>query len=298
MTLTELKYIVAVAREQHFGRAASACCVSQPTLSIGIKKLEEELSVVIFERHTSKITPTEKGLQIIQKARTILDEAEALKTMAKSSHDPLDGIFKLGSIFTIAPYLLPKLVPQMKSLAPNMPLVLDEDYTANLRVKLRHGDLDAIIISLPFTEAGCEVIDLYEEPFVALLPKTHPFVNKKVLKITDLRTEELLLLGAGHCFRDQILEYLPDLQWPKDSGSPTHIQGSSIETLKQMVVTGLGVTILPLSAANLQPGMEQFMVARAFAEPSPKRVVSMAFRAKYPRMGAIELLASTVRNTQ
>ncbi len=295
MTLTELKYIVAVARENHFGRAAERCFVSQPTLSVAIKKLEQELGIVIFERGRNSVTTTEKGQAIISRAQQLLEDAEALKTFAKNKQDPLTGVLKLGTIFTIAPYLLPALVPEIKTNAPHMPLQLDEDYTANLRVKLRQGQLDAIIISLPFTEPECEIIDLYDEPFVALLPQGHRLLKKKSLNLIHLARENLMLLGPGHCFREQILALCPECQQSMDSDSERMIQGSSLETLKQMVVSGLGVTILPVSAVaedHLQHGL---LTIRPFIEPMPRRRVSLVYRKRFGRIKAIELMANSIR---
>ncbi len=295
MTLTELKYIVSVAQEKHFGRAANASFVSQPTLSVAVRKLEEELGVVIFERGRSRVTITEKGKQIIQQAQQILDDAESLKSFAKASQDPLDGVLKIGSIFTIAPYLLPALIPQSRKNAPLMPLQLDEDFTANLRVKLRQGQLDAIIISLPFSEPECETIDLYDEPFVALLPKGHPLLNKKQLKLNDLAIENLMLLGKGHCFRDQILTLCPECNAFLESESEKMIQGTSLETLRHMVASGLGVTILPASAVAEFKSESNLVSVRTFSSPIPRRRVSIVYRKRFGRKPAVELIARSIK---
>ncbi len=296
MTLTQLKYIIALAREQHFGRAADFCCVSQPTLSIGIKKLEQELNVVIFDRQASSFTTTLKGQAIIERAVDIISQAEDLKSYASTQQNPLQGIFKLGAIFTISPYLMPTLVPLMRQKAPKMPLALYENYTENLREKLRQGELDAIVISLPFTETGCEVIDLYDEDFVALVPNEHELASKETLKVSDIQPQQLLLLGQGHCFRDQILNYYQGLSIKELQDSLNLIQGNSIETLKQMVVTGLGITILPQSAANLQSGMTQYVTIKKFSSPAPKRTVSIAFRKQFSRQQAIQLISQTLKD--
>ncbi|HFB66142.1 MAG TPA: hydrogen peroxide-inducible genes activator [Aeromonadales bacterium] len=298
MTLTELKYIVAVAREKHFGHAAERCFVSQPTLSVAIRKLEEELGISIFERGRSNVSTTEKGRAIVARAQQLLDDAEALKSFAKNEQDPLSGTLKLGTIFTIAPYLLPSLVPEVKAMAKDMPLQLDEDYTANLRVKLRQGQLDAIIISLPFTEPECEIIDLYDEPFVALLPEKHNLLKKKELKLIELAKENLMLLGPGHCFRDQILTLCPECQQSMDTESESMIQGSSLETLRQMVVSGLGVTILPASAVSDDHLQKGLLATRPFKEPVPRRRVSLVYRKRFGRKKAIDLLAQAIRSLQ
>jgi LysR family hydrogen peroxide-inducible transcriptional activator len=296
MTLTELKYIVSVAQEKHFGRAAVASFVSQPTLSVAVRKLEEELGVVIFERGRSRVDITDKGKKIVEQAQQILDDAENLKSFAKASQDPLNGILKVGSIFTIAPYLLPALIPDMKKQAPIMPLQLDEDFTANLRVKLRQGQLDAIIISLPFSEPECEIIDLYDEPFVALLPKEHELMQKKDLELSDLAIENLMLLGKGHCFRDQILTLCPECNTFLESESERMVQGTSLETLRHMVASGLGVTILPASAVSDFKYESNLVCVRPFTGLIPKRRVSLVYRKRFGRVPAIELIAKTVRS--
>ncbi len=298
MTLTELKYIVAVAREKHFGHAAEACFVSQPTLSVAIRKLEEELGIILFERGRNNVNTTEKGRAIVARAQQILDDAEALKTFAKNKQNPLSGTLKLGTIFTIAPYLLPSLVPEVKSRAKDMPLQLDEDYTANLRVKLRQGQLDAIIISLPFTEPECEIIDLYDEPFLALLPDKHQLLQKKELKLIDLSRENLMLLGPGHCFRDQIITLCPECQQSMESDSERMVQGSSLETLRQMVVSGLGVTILPASAVSIDSLQNGLLATRPFKNPVPQRRVSLVYRKRFGRKKAIEVLAQAIKSLQ
>lgn len=295
MTLTELKYIVAVAREKHFGRAADSCFVSQPTLSVAIKKLEDELGIAIFERGRNQVSVTHKGQQIIRKAQQLLDDAASLKQFAKAEQNPLSGVLKLGTIFTIAPYLLPGLVPIVKDLAPDMPLQLDEDYTANLRVKLRQGELDAIIISLPFSEPECEIIDLYDEKFVAMLTPGHELMNKKNLHLKDMAKENLMLLGPGHCFRDQILHLCPECLKSMDSESERMIQGSSLETLRHMVISGLGVTILPATAVSHYGGSRADISVREFTSPTPRRRVSLVYRKRFGRKDAIEVIAKAIR---
>jgi LysR family hydrogen peroxide-inducible transcriptional activator len=298
MTLTELKYIVSVAREKHFGRAADASYVSQPTLSVAVRKLEEELGLVIFERGRNQVTITPKGEKIVEQAQQILDDAESLKSFAKASQDPLDGVIKLGSIFTIAPYLLPGLIPQAKKNAPKMPLQLDEDFTANLRVKLRQGQLDAIIISLPFSEPECEIIDLYDEPFVALLPKSHELLAKKNLVLKDLAVENLMLLGKGHCFRDQILTLCPECNAFLETEAERMIQGTSLETLRQMVASGLGVTILPASAVAEFKEESDLVRVRPFSDPIPKRRVSLVYRKRFGRAAAIKILEKSIKSLE
>ena len=250
MTLTELKYITALAREKHFGHAAEACFVSQPTLSIAVKKLEDRLKVTLFERNKNSIQVTPVGERIVEQAAKVLSEASLLEDIAKAAGDPLSGPLRIGAIYTIGPYLLPHLIPQIKSLAPNMPLYVEENYTGVLRRKLAQGELDIILISLPFTEPDILTLSLYEEPFVVLMPHHHPLTKKKTVGAADLADNNVLMLGDGHCFREQILEALPPLR-PDYPGAPDNsqpIEGSSLETLRHMVASDFGVTILPQTA--------------------------------------------------
>ena len=295
MTLNELKYIVAVARERHFGRAAEACFISQPTLSVAVKKLEEELGLTLFERRKGEVTVTPVGEQIVAQAQRVLEEASSIKQIARHGQDQLDGPLRLGAIYTIGPYLLPHLIPQLAGSAPKMPLMIEEDYTANLSEKLKHGELDVILISLPFDEPGVQTLPLYREPFVLLLPSSHPLNQKADFSIPDLRSEDVLLLGAGHCFRDQVLEVCPDcMRRSSDSGHSQTLEGGSLETIRYMVASGLGVTILPCSAAGAERFSERLLSIKRFGEETPSRVVALAWRKSFPRPQAIEALRDAV----
>ncbi|AMO98644.1 bacterial regulatory helix-turn-helix, lysR family protein [Collimonas arenae] len=211
MTLTELKYIVAVARVKHFGHAAEACFVAQPTLSVAIKKLEDELGVVIFERGGTEISVTPLGAQIVAQAERVLEQTATIREIANQNKDPLAGPLRLGIIYTVGPYLLPPLVKTMIEQVPQMPLVLQENFTVRLLELLRQGELDAAIIALPFPEHGLMVQPLYDEPFVVALPKHHAWANRESISAEDLKSETMLLLGNGHCFRDQVLEVCPEM---------------------------------------------------------------------------------------
>jgi LysR family hydrogen peroxide-inducible transcriptional activator len=296
MTLTELKYIVAVARERHFGRAAAACFVSQPTLSIAIKKLEEELGVQLFERQASEITVTPAGEQVIAQAQRTLEAAEGVRLAARQGRNQLSGPVRLGAIFTIGPYLFPDLIPHLRKRAPDMPLVIEENYTAALAEKLRHGELDVAILALPFSGQGLVTLPLYEEPFVVLMPASHPMTQRKLIKSSHLEQESVLLLGAGHCFRDQVLEACPACI-PKpglDSGLSHSIVGSSLETIRHMVVSGLGVTVLPCTAAGADRYSQRLLAIRRFSSPVPSRTVALAWRVSFPRPKVIDVLAEAV----
>ena len=245
MTLTELRYIIAVAREQHFGRAAERCHVSQPTLSVAIKKLEDELGVTIFERGSNEVTLSPVGKLIVQQAQQTLESADSIKQVALRGKDQLSGALRIGAIHTIGPYLYPDLIPLLHKAAPGMPLVVEENMTAVLTEKLKHGELDVIIIALPFKERGIVTQQLYEEPFVALLPAAHPLTSRKTINSELLEDENVLLLGQGHCFRDHVLEACPAcIPKPGLEGDLPHaVEGSSLETIRHMVVSGLGVSV-------------------------------------------------------
>ena len=296
MTLNELRYIVAVARERHFGHAAEACFISQPTLSVAVKKLEEELGVSLFERRKGEVTVTPIGEQIVAQAQRVLEEASGIRQIARQGQDQLDGPLRLGAIYTIGPYLLPHLIPVLAERAPKMPLVIEENYTAALSDKLKRGELDVIVISLPFEEPGVLTLPLYREPFVLLLPSSHPLNQKPDFEIGDLGQEDVLLLGAGHCFRDQVIKVCPQcIRRSTSEGGPAQtLEGGSLETIRYMVASGLGVTILPCSAAGAERFSERLLNIRRFGSDAPSRVVALAWRKSFPRPRAIEVLREAV----
>lgn len=296
MTLTELRYIVTLAKEQHFGHAAEKCFVSQPTLSIAVKKLEEELGVALFERSKNAVRITDVGKSVVEQACKVLQQADVVKDLAQVGKDQLRSPLRVGAIYTIGPYLFPHLVPQVQELAPHMPLYIEESFTARLREKLRNGELDAIIIALPFEEPDVVTRMLYEESFVMLLPKQHPWCEQKTIDAANLSNTELLLLGEGHCFRDQVLESCPTLQQAiQNQHSVT--EGSSLETIRMMVASGLGSSVLPISATN---GYYQsdMVVTKPFKAPQPTRSVAVAWRASFPRSKAIDVLVNAVSHCQ
>jgi LysR family hydrogen peroxide-inducible transcriptional activator len=294
MTLTELKYVLAVARERHFGHAAEACFVSQPTLSVAIKKLEEELGVMLFERGGGgEITVTPAGERVAEEAARIFELVDGIKDVAASARDQLDGPLRLGAIYTIAPYLLPELIPAMHRRAPAMPLMLEENYTRVLTEKLRRGDLDAMIIATPVEEPGLLSLALYDEPFVVALPGEHPWRKKKQVSSADLEAENLLLLGSGHCFRDQVLQACPALNRSAHGLAKT-LESSSLETIRHMVASGVGLTVLPCTATRLHNASDALLALRPFKPPAPFRQVAMAWRKNFPRPKAIEVLRQAV----
>ncbi|MDP5055745.1 MAG: hydrogen peroxide-inducible genes activator [Marinomonas hwangdonensis] len=294
MTLTELKYIVMLAEEKHFGRAADRCYVSQPTLSVAVKKLEEELGTAIFERSKSSVYVTPLGEQIITQAKRVLDQANTIKELASSGKNQLKSPLKIGAIFTIAPYLFPFMIPSLHKITSGMPLIIEEDLTENLRPKLRNGELDAIIVALPFREPDVVTQPIYEEDFMVLMPKNHPWTKLSSIETDQLSTDNLLLLGKGHCFSEQVLEACPLVTESEFGDGRTIVNGSSLETIRYMVASGLGVTVLPKSAAmNIN---HEMLEVRPFAAPAPKRTVALAWRASFPRPKAIEAVSQSIRD--
>ena len=296
MTLTELKYIVAVARERHFGRAAEACFVSQPTLSVAIKKLEEELGTQLFERRSSEVTMTAAGERIVGQAQRVLDEAARIREIARQGRDPLVGPLRLGVIYTIGPYLLPGLVRQLLKDAPEMPLLLTENFTIKLMELLKTGEIDVAILALPLPQTGLLLQPVYDEPFVVATPRNHAWARRKSIASEDLKKETMLLLGTGHCFRDQVLEVCPELSRFSSSaeGIQKTFEGSSLDTIRHMVGSGLGVTVLPITSVPEKPGRDSLLEYIPFKPPAPDRRVVLAWRKSFSRVPAIETLRRAV----
>ena len=303
MTLTELKYIVAVARERHFGKAAEACFVSQPTLSVAVKKLEEELDLKLFERNANEVTVTPLGAEIVRQAQSVLDQASNIKEIAKRGKDPLAGALRLGVIYTIAPYLLPDLVRQIITHSPQMPLMLQENFTVKLLEMLRTGEIDCASLADPFPDAGLAVAPLYDEPFFAALPSKHPLASQASVSAEQLKNETMLLLGNGHCFRDHVLEVCPEFARfsSNTEGIRKSFEGSSLETMKHMVAAGMGITLVPrLSVPAQAPGAQEstfvtyLPVQDAAGMPPPTRRVVLAWRRSFTRYEAIAALRNAI----
>jgi len=288
MTLTELRYIVAVAREHHFGRAAETCFVSQPTLSVAVKKLEEELGVTLFERGAGEVTVTPAGQRIVEQAQRVLEESARIREIAAAGRDPLAGSLRLGAIYTIGPYLLPKLIPILRKSAPSMQLHIQENFTHRLGEMLKSGEVDVILVALPFDEPGIATQAVYDEPFLVAVPKGHPWEGRKRVSSEELTRESLLLLGEGHCFRDQVLEICHTLRSRERNPIARTVEGGSLETIRQMVASGVGITVLPGTSVS-GTGTELVRVV-PFAKPVPTRRVGLAWRRSYPRPEAIEAL--------
>lgn len=290
MTLTELKYIISLAKERHFGRAAELSAVSQPTLSVAIKKLEQELGIDLFERSKNSVNLTPIGAEIVEKAHKVLDEVKSIEALALYGKDQLRSPLRLGAILTVGPYLLPHLVTQLHKTAPDMPLYVEENYTSELRKQLRNGDLDAILVALPFTEPDVLTKPLYEEPFVVVMNSEHPLSEEKAISLEQVMKEDVLLLGEGHCFRDQVLELCPALVNRNNSRLHAVAKGSSLETLKHMVASGLGISVLPQSAAFVSQYPEGSLITRPIAGQQAYRTIGVAWRASFTRPKAIDVL--------
>lgn len=295
MTLTELRYIVALAQTQHFGQAAERCHISQPTLSVGVKKLEEDLGVLIFERSKSAVRVTPVGEAIVAQAQRVLEQAQTIRELAQAGKNQLTAPLRVGAIYTVGPYLFPQMIPLLHRSAPEMPLYIEENFTHILRDKLRNGELDVIIIALPYQDADVLTKIAYEEPFCVLLPAEHPWTQRDSIDSSMLNDKSLLLLGEGHCFRDQVLEACPTTQTGNPENRYTTVEASSLETIRHMVASGLGVSVLPLSAVDNHRYAEDVIAVRPFTAPAPTRTVAIAWRATFPRPKAIDVLMDAIR---
>ena len=293
MTLNELRYVVAVAQERNFRRAAEKSFISQPALSLAIQKLEEELNVQIFERGKSEISVTPVGAQIVEQAQRTLEAAARIREIAKQGDDQLAGILRVGIIYSVGPYLLPDLIPALKKLAPKMPLEVEENITANLDTLLRNGKLDVIIIALPFGDAGILTQPLYDEPFEVVVGNEHHWANRRSIKAQELSAEKVLLLDSGHCFSNQVAEACPELV---RKGAEIQ-QGTSLETIRNMAASGLGITVLPASA-NSARYRSRLLKVIPFSKPVPSRRIALAWRKSFARTEAITALAQAVAQTK
>src|SRR5574344_2900045 len=309
MTLTELKYIVAVAREKHFGRAAEACFVSQPTLSVAVKKLEEELDVKLFERSSNEVSVTALGEEIVRQPQIVLDQAAEIREIAKRGKDPLAGVLTLGVIYTIGPYLLPDLVRNSIARTPQMPLMLQENFTVKLLEMLRTGEIDCAILAEPFPDSGLATAPLYDEPFYAAVPSTHALAQQQSISTAQLRDETMLLLGTGHCFRDHVLEVCPEFaRYASNSeGISRTFEGSSLETIKYMVAAGMGVTLVPRLSVprdalhngarrrtSDQVPVRYLPIVNPDGMAPPSRRVVLAWRRSFTRYEAIAALRNAI----
>jgi len=292
MTLSELRFVVAVSKERNFRRAAEKCYVSQPALSLAIKKLEEDLGVLIFERSRSDVSPTPIGEQIITQAIRALEEVAKIREIAKQGNDQLEGAFRLGLIYSVGPYLLPEIIPILRKNAPNMPLDIEENLTTQLEAQLKNGIIDAAIVALPFDVSGINTHALYDEKYVVMVPASHHWANRTSVKAEELIDEHVLLLNSGHCYSHQVLQACPEL-----SRKGQVLQGNSLETIRNMVASNLGITVLPCSATT-ERYLNPLVKIIPFDEPIPVRRIALAWRKSYAREKVIDCLVNSIKETQ
>lgn len=292
LNIKDLKYLVALADTGHFGKAAERCFVSQPTLSAQLKKLEEFLGVKLVERQPKNTQLTEVGRQIVVRARRMLDESEEIIALARSNTDPFAGKLKMGLIPTIGPYLLPRVMPKMRKAVPQLGLMLYEYQTEALLKRLRDAEIDVGVMALPIVADGLESRALYEEAFTVALPTHHPLAAKSTIKVQDLKGQTLLLLEDGHCLRDQALEVCSRV----DVHESQDFRATSLETLRQMVVAGLGITLLPQMAVESPYGSQRGLVIRQFHKPKPSRIVGAVWRKSSTREAAIAAVCDVMQS--
>jgi LysR family transcriptional regulator, hydrogen peroxide-inducible genes activator len=290
MNLKDLKYLVALADTGHFGKAAERTFVSQPTLSAQLKKLEAYLGVKLVERQPKNVQLTEVGKQIVVRARRMLDEGDEIVALARSNTDPFAGKLKVALIPTIGPYLLPRVMQKIRKGLPHLGLMLYEYQTEALLKRLRDGEIDLGIMALPAIADGIESRALYEENFTVALPNNHPLAAKTSIKVQDLKGHTLLLLEDGHCLRDQALEVCSRV----DVKEAEDFRATSLETLRQMVVAGLGITLLPEMAVESPFGSQRGLTIRQFAKPAPSRTVGAVWRKTTTRAAAIGALCDVI----
>jgi LysR family hydrogen peroxide-inducible transcriptional activator len=291
MNLKDLKYLVALADTGHFGKAAERTFVSQPTLSAQLKKLEEYLGVTLVERQPKNVQLTEVGKQVVVRARRMLDEGDEIIALARNNTDPLAGKLRLALIPTIGPYLLPRVMQKIRKALPNLGLMLYEHQTEPLLKRLRDGEIDLGIMALPHAQEGLETRELYEEAFTVALPNPHPLAAKSSIKIQDLKGQTLLLLEDGHCLRDQALEVCSRIEVREAED----FRATSLETLRQMVIAGLGITLMPELAVESPFGSQRGLTIRQFSKPTPTRTVGAVWRKSTTRGAAIAAVCDVLQ---
>ncbi len=289
MNLRDLQYLVALAETRHFGRAARQCHVSQPTLSAQLRKLEESLGVALIERQPRRIALTAAGTAVVERARRMLRDADDIKSLARASQDPLGGQLKIGLIPTLGPYLLPRIAPRLKRALPKLQLLLHEHQTAPLIARVLEGELDLALLALPTDTRGLETRSLFAEAFVVAIPDRHRLAAKRRVRTADLAGEKLLLLEDGHCLRDQALDVCR-----KAGTAEQDFGATSLETLRQMVAAGLGLTLLPRLAVEGPFGAARGLAIRPFAPPSPSRLIGAAWRRSTTRGEAIAAVCDVI----
>lgn len=290
LKLKDLRYLVALADQRHFGRAAQACFVSQPTLSAQLKKLEDYLGVQLIERNPKQVTLTQAGEQIVARARRILEASDEVVTLARSHRDPLAGKLRLAVLPTIGPYLLPRLTREIRKALPRLELRLYEFQTSVMLEKLHAGAIDLGLLALPVAMDGLESRSLYDEPFTVAMPEQHRLAKRQSIRVEDLKDETLLLLDDGHCLRDQALAVCSRVGLQEEQD----FRATSLETLRQMVATGAGITLLPEMASQGAYGKAQGVTVKPFAKPAPSRKIGAVWRKTSARVPAIEAICKVI----
>ncbi|MFZ0219409.1 MAG: LysR substrate-binding domain-containing protein [Candidatus Aquirickettsiella sp.] len=289
MNLKDLKYLLAIAEYRHFGKAAKACLVSQPTLSIQLKKLERTLGVQLFERGKKRVLITTSGMRIVEQAKLVLSAMNELERVAKLTNDPFAAELRLGLIPSLGPYLLPHILPIIKKQLPKLILYLFEDKTEALLTQLNEGSLDAVILALPVPHKGMHVQILFKEPFFLVMPVSHLLRYSKELHLKDLNHDNLLLLEEGHCLREQALEVCRKKSHLKEK---MNYRATSLETLRHMVASGTGITLLPLLALEEHP----LLVNKPFTAPVPGRTIGILWRKESALEPCCKKLALLIEN--
>jgi LysR family hydrogen peroxide-inducible transcriptional activator len=293
LKLKDLRYLVAVADTRHFGQAAARCFVSQPTLSAQLRKLEDYLGVQLVERHPRRIALTEAGTQVVARARRIIEASDEIVALEELQRDPLAGRLRVALLPTIGPYLLPLVAARIRRKLPRIELLLYEYQTGPMLDHLQAGDIDLGILALPVPVDGLMERNLFDEPFVVAVPEQHELARRKSLKATDLNGETLLLLEDGHCLRDQALDVCAKAQLHEKQD----FRATSLETLRQMVASGGGITLLPLLASSGAYGNARGVVTLPFAKPVPVRHIGALWRKTSARNGAIEAVCDIIAET-
>lgn len=293
MNLRDLKYILAVAETRHFGRAAERCFVSQPTLSGQIKKLEEELGVVIFERTNRSVEVTPIGAAILGHARLLLEQADAIEQVARAHQDPLAGPLRIGAIPTLSPYLMPLLLVPLKRRYPQLKLVLSEEITDSLLKRLRQHELDAALIATPTDDPDLDAIPLFDEPFWLAHPRSHPLYDKDDIGPEDLEQIDLLLLAEGHCLTHQVMDVCHQAE-RSPAGEMADLRAASLETLLQLVGAGFGCTLVPALAIRGGWMTDSGIIARRLELPEAYRRITLVHRRSFPRKEALDAFAGVI----
>lgn len=291
MNLRDLRYLVALAEHRHFGRAAAASFVSQPTLSTQIRKLEDELGVSLVERAPRRVMLTPVGIDIAERARKVIADVEQMTQVARRSQDPEAGTVRLGLFPTIAPYLLPHVLPGLRKRFPRLELLLVEEKTDQILARLRDGRLDAGVLALPLHDEQLHVEPLFDEPFLLAVPRQHPMAQRKSLQVSDLDEQHLLLLEEGHCLRDQALDVCRLAGADERDG----FRATSLETLRQMVASGVGITLLPMLSVQPPVPPSADIALLPFRGQAPHRQIAMVWRRSSAMGGFLQRLAAELR---